>query len=453
MSFVKKKKVYDPLNKQKRKKIIKIIGTIFVLILLTGGSFFAYLYANGSKVFQNNFATSSLLKAFSGNDTGFEEERVNILVMGRGGDSHPGGSLTDSMIVVSIRPKEKKTALLSIPRDLIVPIKEHDEDKINSVFADGYNDYIKSSCKNKVTNACRDSAFGAGANFTRETTENILGINIKYYIVVDFDGFTKLVDALGGVDINVEKNLYDPLFPDKSMKGYEPFNIKAGNHHMDGELALKYARSRETTSDFDRSARQQKIIQGLREKALQSGILTNPKKIMDIVNIVGDHIRTNMSPSDLRTLADLLKDFDNSKAISKVLSNGATGLLIDDTSTGTYYLRPRDGDFTNVKDLAQNIFNEQEAVAPQSKIEVLNGTNSSGLATKLSNELKKQGFSSVSIGNADTKYLYSVIYDYSDGKYQSDLALIKKEINSSVVKKEKPNSNVDFSIVIGADYE
>lgn len=449
--FIKRRKEEAPEKKPKKRKILKVTGIVLAVVLIIAGSFVAYLLATGSKIFEN--PTSSLFKVFNSDLTGFEEERVNILVMGRGGDNHPGGLLTDSLMVVSIKPEDKKIAMISIPRDLIVPIKDHGQDKINSSFADGYNDYMSSQCKKKNVSSCHDDAFAAGANLTRETAANILGINIKYHVTVDFDGFIKLVDALGGIDVTVDKTLYDPLFPDKNMKGYEPFYIKAGEHHMNGATALKYARSRETTSDFDRSSRQQKIIQAMKEKALSSDILTNPKKITEFTNIVGDHIRTNMSPAELKSLTIVLKDFDSSKMISKVLTNGNDGLLYDDSSTGTYYLKPKGDNFNKVKDFANDIFNEDEASVSESKIEVLNGTSTSGLAAKVSGELIKLGFEIDNVGTAEAKYQNTVIYDYSNGKNQKDIATIKKSVDGDVIKKTKPSgSEVDISIVIGADY-
>jgi len=171
---------------------------------------------------------------------GEADGRVNILLIGMGGTGHKGGLLTDTIMVLSIKPEAKQAALLSIPRDLYVPIPGAGSAKINSAHALG-----------------EQRETGTGPALAKSVVGTVLDLPIHYYIRVDFAGFTKLIDAVDGLDINVEKAIADPFYPDERTEGYAPFYLKAGPKHMDGKLALKYARSRETTSDFDRARRQQ----------------------------------------------------------------------------------------------------------------------------------------------------------------------------------------------------
>ncbi len=460
MSFIKTNKVKGnhssgitkkPFYKKRSWRVFFLILGVFGICLI---SLCAYVYATGSKVFDNGFGSGSIAKAIKGEKLNGEDEgRVNILFLGRGGDNHPGGLLTDSLMVVSLNTRDKKMAMFSIPRDLLVPIKGHGQDKLNSAFATGYNDYLSKSCKKKNKNDCKGDASAAGSALTSETISNILGVPIQYYVMADFDGFKEIVDEVGGVDINVDKAIYDPLYPDSAMKGYEPFYIKAGMHHMDGNVALKYARSRETSSDFDRSRRQQQIISALREKASSSGVLANPKKILDIVNIIGNHVRTNFSPSEIKILADRIKEDSQGGIISGVISNADSGLLISDSSTGTYYLKPKGGNFDQVKNYAKNIFSDIKSTNVKPKIEVLNGSKTAGLASKAADKIKTAGYEVVKIDVSATKSTKTIIYDYSGGTQKTATDYLKKEFGAEVLAKTADSSrSANISVVIGDNY-
>lgn len=373
--------------------------------------------------------------------------------MGRGGDNHPGGLLTDSIMLISIDSNKEAIAMLSIPRDLLVPIENHGEDKINSAFTSGYNDYMSKDCESKNKRDCRDKALSAGANLTRKSISEITGLEIQYYVMADFEGFEKAVDKIDGIDINVKKDLYDPLYPDEKMEGYNPFFIKAGQHQMDGATALKYVRSRQTSSDFARSERQQQVITAIKEKTFKLGFLSNPKKIIDLISILSHHLRTDLSPADINALASLINDSENNKIISKVLSNDSDGPLASDSSNGTYYLTTKTGDFDQIKNIAQNIFSEEESVIENAKIEVLNGTNTTGRAGKLAELLQELDYQIVKIDNSNENYEKSIIINYSKDANKKTLEFIKKGLRAEVIEKsDKPSSGADISVIIGDDY-
>src|SRR3990167_298678 len=246
----------------------------------------------------------SFLGDFNSSDIkGQSDGRTNILLLGMGGKNHPGGLLSDTMIVVSINYADKKVGMISIPRDLWVPIPGFSHAKINQAYSDGEN--------NKKTT-------GGGGVLASRTVENVLGIPIHYYVSLDFEAFKKMVDTVGGIDVYVEKAINDPYYPAADMIRYDPFSISAGEHHLDGATALKYARSRETTSDFDRSRRQMQVMMAVREKVTTLGILANPQKITELINILGDHIRTNMQVSEIKALWEVGKTLDTVNIINKV---------------------------------------------------------------------------------------------------------------------------------------
>lgn len=437
-----------------KRKTTKIATVVISLFLIFGISFVGYLYATGSKIFDNGAGFSPFIKMIKGEQSNIlKEERVNIIVMGKGGENHPGGLLTDSMMLVSIDTKNTQMAMMNIPRDLYVPIKGHGGAKMNEAYADGYNDYMAKNCNNKknVSSNCRNEAYAAGANLTRQTASEVLGIPIKYYISVDFTGFEKIIDSLGGIDVYVDKAIYDPLYPDEKMQGYKPFQVKVGQQHFDGKTALKYARSRETSSDFDRSRRQQQILEATKDKAGKLGMLTNPKQLLDVISIVSDHVRTDLSPDEIKALADFSKNIDKSKVKNKILSTDVGGPLVSDSSSGTYYIKTRSGNFTELQNIVKYIFNTESH--EEAKIEILNGSKISGSGGKLSDSLKSAGYSIINIANTKESYKKTVIYDYSNGEMKNTLKFLKENLNAEIVTKTDASKKVDISIIIGDDYK
>lgn len=459
MSFFLKKKQNQnynlkPHNKTAKKKFWRISIMAIVLFIIVIISYAAFLVASGSKVFEQGLGGQSLIKTFYGKEKlkGEDQDRVNILLMGMGGVNHPGGLLTDSMMVLSIRPSDKKVAILSIPRDLQVKIPGRGDDKINSAFFAGYNDYYTKQCNKKNATTCQELALTAGAKQSVNTVSGILNIPIHYYITADFKGFEKVIDQLGGVDVYVEKAIYDPLFPDDAMKGYAPFRIKAGQHHLDGKTALKYARSRETTSDFDRAARQQRIVSAVKDKAMTAGFLTNPKKVADVTATLGNSIKLSFTPSEMKSFIELVSGISMDSAITKVLSNGPDGLLVD-YSNGTYFLKPKSGSFMEIQDMVKNIF-EPSKTPENPRVEILNGTQTSGLGSIMAKEIGLlNNYRIITIGTSKEKSAKTIIYDYSKGKKKNSLTELSTKYKASVVTKTSPRSDIDFSILIGDDYK
>jgi LCP family protein required for cell wall assembly len=455
--FIKKKQKEKDIRKDKntkptRKKVWRIVIMALVLLLITIISYGAFLVASGSKVFEQGLGGQSIIKTLYGNEKlkGEAEDRINILLMGMGGVNHPGGLLTDSIMVLSIRPSDKKVAILSIPRDLQVKIAGKGDDKINSAFSAGYNDYYAKQCNKKNALTCQDLALTAGAKQSADTVSTVLNIPIHYYITADFTGFEKIIDQLGGVDVYVEKAIYDPLFPDEAMRGYAPFKIKAGQQHLDGKTALKYARSRETTSDFDRAARQQKIVSAVRDKAMTAGFFTNPKKVADVTTTLGKSIKVSFTPSEIKTFIDMMSNISMSGAITEVLSNAPNGLLVD-YNNGLYYLKPKSGNFKEIQNLALNIFDYKKKEL--AKIEIQNGATKSGLGGLLSEELQKANYMVSSVSISKQKTAKTVIYDLSGGSKKNTLEYLKNKLNAEIKTADRKTGEIaDILIIIGDDY-
>lgn len=254
-------------------------------------------------------------------------ERVNILVMGI--DRRPGESFisrTDSMMLISIDPQTEEAAMLSIPRDLYVLIPGHGKDRINTAFVYG---------------SAGDNPLG-GAAMAMNTVEYNLGVPVDHYVLIDFSAVIKGIDTLGGVDVIVPFDIDDPTYPDMNY-GFDPLYIPAGLQHMDGQTALKYARTRHVDNDFGRAYRQQQLLMAARDKALGLGIAGLLTRAPELYARVEQGIRTDLSLEQIVQLARAASDIDSDSIRSIVLDqnyvspfiteNGAQVLVLDPQAT------------------------------------------------------------------------------------------------------------------------
>lgn len=410
-------------------------GFFLTLVLWFGGN----LLLASKKIFVENIDGKApwFLPTTNTQLKGEGDGRINILLLGIGGGNHPGANLTDTIMLASIDPINKKLSLLSIPRDLYVNIEGVGKSKIN--YAHSYGE-------------ANPNTTGGGPALVKKTVSKILDLPIHYFVRMDFDGFVKLVDAVGGVDIYVEKPISDPYYPAPDMKKYDPFYITAGQHHMDGKLALKYVRSRETTSDFDRSARQQKFIEAFFKKALSLNVLTNPKAITSIISILGNHLKTDLSLWEIERLIRLAKDIDNN--ISMKVLDSSSGLLVASSGASGYYLVPKSGDFKEIQKFVHEFLTEPYLEQEIAKIEIQNGTGKDGVAQSIAQLLKSYGYQVVKITTAPKIYPKTTIYDYTGGKKPVTLALLQKRLNAKDVKITKiDGGNIDLLVILGQDFK
>ena len=392
--------------------------------------------------------------------------RVNILILGVGGKKHEGSELTDTIIISSINLKKKKVSLLSIPRDLSVPIQGKGWQRIN--YINSYAESIKS---------------GSGGEVTSKQIGKLLNAPINYYFKIDFTGFEKIINTLGGVKVYVENSFDDYKYPvlgkeenPNYAERFEHLHFDKGWQKMDGVTALKYARSRHAAgiegTDFARAARQQKIIQAVKNKVLSTGTLLNPVKISNIISDIDNHLETNMKIWEIVKLWRDVKDIDSNNIINKVLSNKPNGLLKDSiTEDGAYMLVPRIGNFGEIQYLFANIFkeipeDEKKVIRnEQAKVKVLNGTWISGLAGKTALDLERHGFNIVSITNCSHQdFETSVIYDLTYGEKKESLKLLKQKTNANIsfnlpewlkddivaeIKKHPEEPKADIILILG----
>ncbi|WP_051914086.1 LCP family protein [Thermorudis peleae] len=227
-------------------------------------------------------------------------QRINILLLGvdqRQGTPDEGPPRSDTIIIVSIDPVAKDVAMLSIPRDLLVTIPGFGRDKINAAYPLGATSQY------------------TGPGLVRATIEYNFGIPIHYFAEVDFQGFIKIVDTLGGVTIDVPAPIKDDEYPGAG-NNYTRIYFSTGLQHMDGATTLQYARTRHDDNDFARGLRQQQVLRALRDQAIQLNLIT---KAPTLLNQLADTVRTDLSPTDILALAKLGTQIDRSHIRSYTL--------------------------------------------------------------------------------------------------------------------------------------
>ena len=270
----------------------------------------------------------------------YESSRFDLLILGIRGEGHPeeGGLLTDTMQLISVDRVTGRASVTSIPRDLYVNM-DGVSGKLNSVYEQGL---VK----------------GKGLKTTAEVISKITGVRVDKVLLFDFDAFKEIVDAFGGLDVHLDQPFREP-----SQWGYV-FELPAGDNHLNGEQALYYARSRYSSSDFDRARRQQQLIQAFRKKALSLNILGNPQLIIDLYTKLKANIKTDLGLLDSDDLLRIASIFSqNSKPRSIVLS---TDNYLNETHSarGEYLLIPKTGDYEEIHKAVQGSLKDLPKPSP-----------------------------------------------------------------------------------------
>lgn len=389
----------------------------------------------------SNLISSEALQPWQG------VERINVLLLGIDlRCDEEGPTHTDTMMVVTIDPVGQTAAALSLPRDLWVSIPNFDLNRINQAYFLGeLNQYP-----------------GGGAALAVETVEGILGIPIHYYSAVNFDAFIEFVDLIGGIDIEVPEAIDDPNYPDRCY-GFEPFQIQAGTHHLDGALALKYARTRATFGgDIDRAGRQQQVMLAVRDSILDVDMV--PRLIVQAPQLwqsFQNNVRTNMTLDEVIQLGLLAQNIPAENIQLAVLDHSYVYEQI--TPDGRQVLVPRRDEIRRLRDAlfapaaipTPAIENLQEVVRQENaRVAIYNGTATFGLASDTQAYLLEQGVNVVEVGNADSAtYASSQIIDFSDSQATSIfLAQLLDVPPLNISYGTLPTGDYDILVIIGNDW-
>jgi len=320
------------------------------------------------------------------------KERLNVLLIGA--DEQGGAHNTDTLITVSIDPATNQVVMFQLPRDTVdVPIPPGPARNVyGSVYGGKINSLWVSASQR--SDAWPGSRATRGYNALKATLGHLYGLDIKYYVEVNFDGFKKVVDALGGVTINVQVPVLDDNFP--AGGGHrERLFIPAGNQHMTGAEALAYARSRKSTSDFERGARQQRVIVSLRE---QLDIGQALKNIDVLAAAVGQSVRTDIPREVVPQLLGLANRIDTRSIRSVIFTPPFYQNECLSCPPRGYIIQPR---VERIRTAVSEAFNvdpnfaeaRDALLAEGAEVWVLNGSGRQGEAGRLSEYLSYLGIS------------------------------------------------------------
>jgi len=408
----------------------------------------------------SNQKSTSFFKKFSILDYD-EFGHTNILLLGIAGKNQQGGHLSDSIMIMSIDSEKNTVSLLSLPRDLFVKSSVGNR-KINEVYASAQ--YKKGEKE--------------GLQITKKAISDFTNIEIHYGAVINFKIFQELVDELGGVKIFVPQDIVDPFYPAPNFK-YQTFTIRKGIQILDGETALKYARSRKTSSDYSRAQRQQDLLLAIKETATSSDLLLSPSRLKNLYTTYSKNINTDLGIKEMLALAKVVYKINYKSLVTSVLND-------DPTQKGGFLYAPArefyGGQFVLLpSDLkAMQKFIQLDLIYPQvflegSQISIKNGSKVTGLAGKLRDKLKQFGLHVIEVGNykTDTPVLTSFYKKTSERKIPLTIKFLeeflnikekpptqslqaKPENNSENIQPEAPKKDefealVDVEIVLGLD--
>lgn len=438
------------------------IAIVILAVVFFASIAIAYkFYSTSKKVIVSDRNTSFIesLKDISSSAhkplRGEERGRINILLVGLAGKNYPGANLTDSIILASINPKTYQTALLSVPRDFYVPIPgTNSNTKINALYARSED---------------ADTLGKTGINDLKTTITGITGQPVDYYIALDFDGFRQIVNELGGVKIQVPKDLHDEHYPGPNYS-YQIFDIKAGLQDLDGETALKYARTRhDEDGDFGRAYRQQQILEAARSKAYSLGTILNVPKMNELLDTLGEHLRTDIRLDEMNSFLDLVNKIDTHTTINKVLDAGKPDsvMAVSHVSLGgvrAFILIPRTGDYSEIQDISKNIFSldviarkQNEIAQENASVAIVNESGVSGFDGKLNALLKKFGYSVESSPRQQFAATgNTTVYDLTSELKPFSLEDLSKKFSAQITANLPANlsaqcKNADFCLVAGSN--
>ncbi len=469
--------ISSPKKHSRRFRILRLA----VILLFLGGLFATGIFGYKILAAGNSISTAkqsilgqiSDLFLKSGKELqGEEMDQINILLLAIGGEGHSGENLADTVMVASIKPKENKIALFSIPRDLYVQVPGQEfYSKLNAVHA--YGEAEKK---------------GNGPILLEQSVEEITGLDIHYFARVDFTAFKKIVEAIGGVNITVENGFFDY---------WHKISFPKGTETMNGDRALAYVRARYIEGpeggDFQRAARQQQMLIAIRDKVFSLNTALDFTAINGILESVSEDIRTSLQLWEMKRFFEIARQLDTNSMKSVVLTTGPHGVLVGETAVlggvPASVLKPRTGDYSEIQSLAQNMFSEgvgttiadtasqdapqptigpegllpstpspspepEEESAAKPTIEVRNGTAVNGLAKKISDQLASEGYEIVATANARANTIEETTI-YAPKVTQADDAQKIASTLDAASKTDFPadeaKTSADILIVLGKD--
>ncbi|RRR65631.1 MAG: LytR family transcriptional regulator [Candidatus Viridilinea halotolerans] len=375
-------------------------------------------------------------------------EPFNVLLIGLDSrDSPEDGIRSDTLILVHVHPSGRWAGMLALPRDSMVQIPNLGIRKINTAYTYGYNNAA-------TLYGAGTEPTAAGGAMAAETVAAFLNLPVDYIAQVDFNGFQRVIDTLGGLTLDVERPLLDPSYPTADY-GYERLYIPAGLQVMDGATALRFARSRHSTSDFDRAARQQQVLRALLNDLRARDLLSQASLLPDLARSLETSVSTTLPLRDLETLqglAELAQALDPEAILTLSLNPNDVRIVAEDGSN--IYWEPND-----VAAQVARLLAGPEGSSALVRIQILNGTNTQGLAGRVSARLSAQGFNVNSPADAPVRTGETRLIDYSGhpetlGRLATTLGLNPGQVYASPPADAPPAPyQSDIVLLLGADFQ
>ncbi len=450
--------VKKPDIPKKKKKLGWLIALIVVLII---GGGIGYCVWKGVSIFQKiglkidagSLSLTNQEPELQKDSTG---KYTNALIIGIDTRSSGSGANTDTIIVTSYNYETNDVVMISVPRDLSVEIGEDSRwyNKINAVYA-----FTKEDSEEQ------------GILELKRTVEELTGMEIQYYAMVNFDAFVDIIDSVGGITVNVDNSFTDYQYP--LGNGYQTVSFKAGIQEMDGETALQYARSRHSSqngegSDFMRARRQQKVIMAIKDKILSSETLTSPKAVMGIFSAVADNIRISaFTIGDIEAAINIAQDFNEQNGVSYsfVLDPSAGNSQLvgnlstynEDGSLAAYVIGPKLGlgKYTDINEYVEYVLAKPGIYSDDANIYVYNAGLGYQETSDIVKTLKEEypylnfQFKGTLYSDKESKYIYS----HTENEFAATVEELAKKLE--IENKTKPEyitnnlNGEDVTILLG----
>lgn len=449
-----------------KKSITYSIWFLFICIIIFLWTLIVWNIKNFNFDFNLNFWSilSGLKSNIKYNSQEKTEDKVNILLTWIWWPNHSWWNLTDTIILVSLDFNKNVISMLSIPRDLYVKYGTGSYWKINWEYVYGLS---------------REKDESKAMWYLESKITQITWQKIDYYVNIDFTWFIKIVDLLWWVTVDVPETLVDTSYPTWNW-WYTTFVLKKWTWTLDWETALKYARSRHSTNDFDRSLRQQKILSAIKEKLSQEWYLSNPFKIKELYNTISPYFTTDIWLSWILKIASDFKELQtNNKIISLNLNNSCYYGVSYCKVWWLLYTPPMENFwwasvvlpiwataykleiYSKIQRFANLIFNYQKVFTDKQEINIFNSLSVANKAMYLANDLQQFGFNvpeKNSIWNTDwetyekTTIYYNNIWDDTETLNALKLFIKWVYIKTNLPKFSK-NPDTKIEIIIWKDFD
>jgi LCP family protein required for cell wall assembly len=366
------------------------------------------------------------------------EGTVNFILIGS--DRRTSSYRTDAMILLSIRPRERLVTMISIPRDLFVYIPGWTMQRINTAYQRG-----------ELTGYP-----GGGPGLLKDTVRYNLGVRVDHFALVEFEGFQEIIDTLGGIDLPLtcpytDWHIKNPKRSIEDPENWKLLTVGPGVVHMDGELALWYARSRLRSSDFDRGRRQQEVLRAIYARGLSLDVIP---RLPELYAQFSQAVESDVSLDGVLELAPLASSLGSARVRSYYINR--TVVTSWRTPQNAAVLLPKQEELQALIREGMTPVQENQPQARDDTVEIWNGTNNAGWDVLAAERLHYAGYAT-QIGAADHhEHSQTVLYDLSAAQDPERAAHLLSSLglpDSSLIASPDPSSAFPYRLVLGEDYQ